>query len=247
MFFKSLLSASLSKKDDKLTPQAVNDDLANEIFKMYTQFCLQWINAKGNPNAIKKRSLFQKNQDISKINLNDMKFDGAQSVFDARILFFLQSEWIKINNDKSVLKNLTITLPLKRIKEIFDKYGVIQLRELNTGDKLLIGCGNMPCDQHKHTADHAHPGYDTVDLSLSMNPSVIGVFGADPGLVFVLPKAHYTTLATECCDLDYVANTDAVLTSCMKNGYQGVRLEEPYELQFGEEPELPPSDTPKNQ
>lgn len=105
------------------------------------------------------------------------------------------------------LQNLHVTLPIEKIKEIFHKTGLIQLRDVAESDKLLLGCGNCPIVPLL-TKGHEHKGFITINPDISMNPTVVGAFGHNKGLSQILPKEHFkdlygehVTLATSADDL----------------------------------------------
>jgi hypothetical protein len=91
---------------------------------------------------------------------------------------------------------------LDDVKNIFDEYHVIQLREVGISKNLLLGCGNDPVDPIYANRDHNHDGMETINPELSMNPHVVAAFGIDEGLNCLLPKRHYENLYGEAITLD---------------------------------------------
>ncbi len=97
----------------------------------------------------------------------------------------------KISSSHKILSKLSIDIPPKEMKDIYQKYGVIALRKLSRED-LLVCCGNSPvfsCCMHSYsgvpvdyTGLHEHSEMDTCDEDLLMNPSVVGTW-LTPGLV----------------------------------------------------------------
>jgi hypothetical protein len=119
----------------------------------------------------------------------------------------------------TLVKSLTITLPLEEMRRVFETYGVLQLRPFN-GIMALIGCGNnpiekpyIPLDDYEldkskpipraalfvlceyfecsgsSLGDHRHEGYDTINPELTMNPTLVAAFGIDK-LEGVLPNTY---------------------------------------------------------
>lgn len=73
-----------------------------------------------------------------------------------------------------------ITTPWEKMVETFTSNGVIPLRSFDpTRHSLVLGCGNYPTDvsgvsnSKKHYKRDAHPDADTVDISASMNPTMV--------------------------------------------------------------------------
>jgi hypothetical protein len=103
-----------------------------------------------------------------------------------------------LNDDKTypnVLNKLTIELTNEEIKNIYKKFGVIQLRYIHPEDtKLLIGCGNNPILDFQ--TNHEHKGMVTINPELSMNPTIVGGFGVQD-LREILPENHFSSLVEE--------------------------------------------------
>lgn len=118
----------------------------------------------------------------------------------------------------SVNHNVSLDFPYKKdllinnskevIDEIYQKYGVIQMRKYNNEDTLILGCGNDPiffgsyqCSYRKEYHDpknkdtyflkerikHLHSDCYTIDPDIGMNPSIVGSFGINK-IDFLPPK-----------------------------------------------------------
>lgn len=95
------------------------------------------------------------------------------------------------------LNNLDVNLSWNEIEDVFNKYGVIQLRKID-GDshKLLLGCGNYPIDEGFRDWGHFHKGMTTINPEITKNPTIIAAFGIDD-LTNLLPEKQYNTLVFE--------------------------------------------------
>ena len=96
------------------------------------------------------------------------------------------------NIDQTIfnLNNLFITHDLETIKDIYEKYGYLQIRKYNNEKKLIIGCGNRrldnrnldkcliesSCNQIHENIYHSHNEAFTIDMTILANPSIIGEF-----------------------------------------------------------------------
>lgn len=93
-----------------------------------------------------------------------------------------------------LLKRLTVTTSPDRLKEIFEKYEIIVLREPTPADEeLLFFCGNEPIhssamefsyDSEKRIR-HAHPKTFTVDCDPLMNPSIIAEWPSQGAIAYL--------------------------------------------------------------
>lgn len=129
----------------------------------------------------------------------------------------------------SRLTGLKVDLTLDQIKEIYEKYHVIQLRDVIASKSLLVGCGNSPItdvickgDGHNHT----HEEYVTVDPSILMNPTLIGAFGVQESLHDFLPKRFYVKLVTEASSVVQKAD-DACknMLECMASDFKSYAMD----------------------
>ncbi len=92
-------------------------------------------------------------------------------------------------------RDVDIELDLETISQIYQKSGVLQLRELNPDARvLIIGCGNGRFSndgnslleyglkaQAKYSLAHNHPrNVVTVDADLTANPTIVAVVGFQP-------------------------------------------------------------------
>lgn len=97
---------------------------------------------------------------------------------DAERKQYLEQNIIE-NCFNNVLVNLKIELPSDRIKTIYKKYGVIQLREIDS-KTLTLGCGSEPLiygtSRAGYTEKHAHANEITMSPELHFNPTVVGFF-----------------------------------------------------------------------
>lgn len=79
----------------------------------------------------------------------------------------------------SIFIHLKIDLPSSKIKLIYDQFGVIQLREINT-KTLILGCGNEPLvygsSEKGYKEQHAHQNQITMSPELSFNPTFVARF-----------------------------------------------------------------------
>ena len=79
----------------------------------------------------------------------------------------------------SIFVNLKIELPANRIKLIYEQFGVIQLREVNSRT-LTLGCGSEPLlygsSIEGYKEKHAHQNEITMSPELGFNPTVVAYF-----------------------------------------------------------------------
>lgn len=131
------------------------------------------------------------------------------------------------------INQLDITLPIDKIKKIFEEYGVIQLREAETSTKLLLGCGNCPVDPQFHNDKHKHEGFVTINPALSMNPTIIGAFGIDEGLSRLLRENYYDSLHAEAVTLaSSSAKIHVTALKCLKTNFKTYEIGEETPLPF---------------
>jgi hypothetical protein len=122
------------------------------------------------------------------------------------------------------ITHLNVIIGIEKIREVFQKFGVIQLREVDSSTKILIGCGNSPIDlcftNHRHE-DHRHEGWVTVNPEITMNPSIIAAFGMDKQLTRVLPLKFYDCVYGEAVTLAHTfADFDTTVLDVMKDGFK---------------------------
>lgn len=93
---------------------------------------------------------------------------------------------------------ITTDYTFEEIKQNFEKYGIIILRDPTKSKKLLIGCGNS-CDNDTHS----HIGDVTMNPELVTNPTIVGGLFFDHGIEKYMNDHNwkYKTLASECCTL----------------------------------------------
>ena len=100
------------------------------------------------------------------------------------------SRQIKENMDKVIIINNPSI-----IKQIYERYGYLELRPYNGEKKLIIACGNTRFDfDYLYTAEntdnrvvrtitsnkyHSHWDAYTIDMHLGANPSILGTWDAD--------------------------------------------------------------------
>lgn len=132
----------------------------------------------------------------------------------------IESDLERIEKNLDMLKNLDIDYTIEEIESSFDKYGVIMLRPIGGMESLLLGCGNCPVDSNFSDKVHAHTGYDTINPELTMNPTVVGAFGVDKGLLELLPKDHYKRLSGERLTIAlYPEDFDHQYLECCKSDF----------------------------
>ncbi len=130
-------------------------------------------------------NIYEQYAEIDHGNVNSMINNNAEDIRSA------------LEREDYYLANLTIDLPLEQIKEVFEKYHVIQLRPIEDSSDLLIGCGNRPVNPHYQNGGHDHLGMVTINPKLSMNPTIVAAFGYDDGLNHILPRHHFENLHAE--------------------------------------------------
>lgn len=93
---------------------------------------------------------------------------------------------------------ITTDYTIEEIKQNFEKYGIIILRDPTKSKKLLIGCGNA-CDDNTHS----HSDFVTVNPELHTNPSIVGGLFFDHGIEEFMNDHgwKYNVMASECCTL----------------------------------------------
>lgn len=136
------------------------------------------------------------------------------------------------------ISNINPTLPMQQIDMIFDKYQVIQLREVGISKNLLLGCGNTPALPAFKT-NHQHAEMETINPQLSMNPSIVAAWGEDEGLNCILPQGHYENLYGEamalcmCSEYGQYSATRAVKDAlkCLTDNFKTFELirKQPFE------------------
>ncbi len=123
----------------------------------------------------KQRKFTYSNEDL--MDLYDIFIDYKNNHYRGPNGWNLKGD--NINDDISILRKLNIELPIDQIKTIYDKYKVIQLRYFKSHG-LVICCGNSPL-QYKFDDDyikyHQHKGYDSIDNSIYINPTVVADIG----------------------------------------------------------------------
>ena len=185
-YFNSGIVQSMEEtKTTKSTPS--RGQTIERIWGLYKKYC----NQLGQKELEIKRSYYNDNN----LELHPY-YDGSwgSCIDDLEIL---EKQINGGANYPSVLDKLEIDLSWEQIEEIFNKYGIIQLRKIDENShKLLLGCGNKPINDFFQTRGHYHKGTTTVNPSLSMNPTIVASFGIDD-LSNVLPSRQYDTLAFE--------------------------------------------------
>lgn len=121
---------------------------------------------------------------------------------------------------------LDIQMPYAEMKRIYDEHGVIQLRPITEDQRtLLLGCGEgfVSGGEEKHS----HPGTTTINPELSANPTIVGAFAVNRGLIDLLPQGHYDTLAMEAVTIAGKASSfDPAFLTPMQEGFKVVELGE---------------------
>jgi hypothetical protein len=122
-------------------------------------------------------------------------YDSAWGTCSNNIQNFETSE--PHRNYPKILNKLDINLSWPDIENIFNREGVIQLKEIEADSHtLLLGCGNNPPSEFYELREHFHKSMTTINPDLFMNPTVVAAFGID-NLSNVLPPKQYDTLAFE--------------------------------------------------
>lgn len=129
---------------------------------------------------------------------------------------------------KQYMPKIQIETSSDEMMAIFNKYGIIQLRPVQT-ESLILGCGNEPAN-HVHFRDipnesHSHKKANTINIHMDMNPSVIAFWGNLKNIQFF--EQHKCRLIVDegpICDfLAYKEHLDEFFDSCRKalkpNGY----------------------------
>lgn len=97
------------------------------------------------------------------------------------------------------LNNLDVTN--QRLISDFEKYNQLVLQKYNGETSLIIGCGNGPvCSfrwEEKERKFHQHEKCYTMDMDLSMNPSIVGFFGQES--FHSIPDASFDDVDMEGC------------------------------------------------
>ena len=84
----------------------------------------------------------------------------------------------KLYDEYYDLRKLTVTN--EDLETDFKRTGSCILRKYNGETSLILACGNSPtcvCLGSKYIYDHKHSGVYTIDSDISMNPSLVGLFG----------------------------------------------------------------------
>ena len=86
------------------------------------------------------------------------------------------------------INQLTITNSIAKMRDLFEKFGIIIFRDYACEDKLVIGCGNYSLancggypfsddkEETRYHAEHHHSDCYTINPCPSYNPSAVGAF-----------------------------------------------------------------------
>lgn len=164
------------------------------------------------------------------LNLFDQYISDQNSRYD----FDIKKIWSKSSYlDNTPFKSeLKINSDIQTIKNLYQKYKIIQLRKLTTETKLIIGCGNGPVfwgslpillkfqkilygrvinkTGDKYNSDHSHINCYTINPDIGMNPSVVGEFGISD--FKFLPKNYFEEIIFEGFMLDPESNKNTIQT-----------------------------------
>lgn len=127
--------------------------------------------------------------------------------------FYISDEFptsdIQDSTSKNIIHRYIITLPLDKIKETYEKYGIIVLRPHNGETTLTIGQGNyrlsdaggyiinlMTQDNFYFNNPHANFKQCTLDPDLRKNPTVVAYFGSQD-ITKVLPHQFFMEIKNE--------------------------------------------------
>lgn len=126
------------------------------------------------------------------------------------------------SRDRDVIKKIDLdrvscSLSTKEVMEIFNKYGVIQLRPL-IGDSLLLGCGHG--HHHHHSKD-----VDTINMMIPDNPTICAEWGNRHYLRFFQDNCRYNQILDEgpILALSMTSSGSAERTSELNNFFDFVR------------------------
>jgi hypothetical protein len=108
-----------------------------------------------------------------------------------------------INSNSKYFDQIIIKNDHNNIVSLIDSHGIIQLREYNSEDTLILGCGNYPTDNRSYFRheDHHHENCYTIDEDIYMNPSIVGSFGIDCMKFLgkeLFSKIHFEGFMLEC-------------------------------------------------
>jgi hypothetical protein len=78
-----------------------------------------------------------------------------------------------------IFENMEVDYSMDQIEDNYEKYKIIILRDPTKSKNLLVGCGTKPLIE---LADHQHPDFTTINPEISINPTIVGALGADPGI-----------------------------------------------------------------
>lgn len=165
----------------------------------------------------------------------DSKNEFASGCNGPRLTWTLNSSEFSINENLSLdfpyKKDLSIDNSIEQIDEIYQKYGVIQMRKYKNEETLVLGCGNDPiffesyeCAYRKEYHDpmnkdkyflkerikHLHPDCYTVNPDIGMNPSIVGSFGINK--MDFLPQNSFKKIIFEGFMIDCYVESHKLLT-----------------------------------
>ncbi|KGP62326.1 hypothetical protein EP47_01795 [Legionella norrlandica] len=110
---------------------------------------------------------------------NHVNSHRYQRIYDREKREYSKEFDINLYCFNSILANLKIELPASKIKEIYEQFGVIQLREINK-KSLILGCGSEPliygASTKGYKEEHAHQNQITMSPELNFNPTLVAYF-----------------------------------------------------------------------
>jgi hypothetical protein len=164
------------------------------------------------------------------MKLKPKKTEFDKKLWETRIKLFslvkrmpsYSSDWKnhriqKILENPNILDQLKIDLPLSKIEEIFNKFGIIVLRKPKE-ENLLFYCGNSPIyssamkkHYNKESSSHKHEEYETIDCDILMNPTIVS-HSLSKDLVRYLSSIDKKYKKIEGCGLCVIHDMDVMIS-----------------------------------
>lgn len=138
-------------------------DIENKCYSLYKR-----------ENKVHFIKLLELYKDLCKKAIDIDKKDGHAIFFN-----YMRISLMSIYENPVIMDSLNIENDIKDIEQNYIKYGCLILRDPKSSNKFLTGCGNNPVEQYylEEDKNHQHSQYITLDPSLLMNPTIIGIFG----------------------------------------------------------------------
>jgi diketogulonate reductase-like aldo/keto reductase len=126
------------------------------------------------------------------------------------------------------INKLTITNSITKMKELYEKFGIIIFRDYAGEDELIIGCGNYPLansggypfanenEEDNYHKEHHHTNCYTINPVPCYNPGVVGAFNIH---VFKnIPDCSFKYIEIEGVYLDETEAFYSEMTRLLKEG-----------------------------